>query len=146
MRTVASDIASVNTKQSVKWLDQLRGAGTRPFAPPTVGVLFGSHNWDSVRLVLQSLADAGLARSVEVLPPGTTDPTGRELGGDPILEIPDNVTDRVTLGQLFGMSDALTNYVVARTRSSSPFVIKYVPYGALSEVSHLYYGANCVSM
>ena len=38
------------------------------------------------------------------------------------------------------MSDALTNYLVDRTRSSSPFVIKYIPYGALSEVRVYIYG------
>lgn len=32
------------------------------------------------------------------------------------------------------MHDNLTHYLVERTRSSTPFVIKYVPYGALSEV------------
>lgn len=32
------------------------------------------------------------------------------------------------------MTDALTNYIVDRTSSSSPFVLKYVPYGALAEV------------
>lgn len=33
-----------------------------------------------------------------------------------------------------GMSDALTNSLVDRTRSTSPFVIKYIPYGNLTEV------------
>ena len=33
-----------------------------------------------------------------------------------------------------GMHDNLTNYLVDRTVSSSPFVIKYVPYGSLTEV------------
>lgn len=32
------------------------------------------------------------------------------------------------------MADALTDYIVNRTRSSSPVVLKYVPYGALVEV------------
>lgn len=32
------------------------------------------------------------------------------------------------------MHDDLTDYLVGRTRSSTPFVIKYVPYGALAEV------------
>ena len=34
------------------------------------------------------------------------------------------------------MSVALTNYLVNRVHSSSPFVIKYIPYGGLSEVRH----------
>ena len=33
-----------------------------------------------------------------------------------------------------GMHDNLTHYLVDRTRSSAPYVIKYVPYGSLSEV------------
>lgn len=40
-----------------------------------------------------------------------------------------------------GMCDALTNYIVDRTRSSSPLVLKYVPYGALVEVRSL----SCLS-
>lgn len=34
-----------------------------------------------------------------------------------------------------GVSDSLTNYLVGRIKSSTPCVIKYVPYGALVEVS-----------
>lgn len=40
--------------------------------------------------------------------------------------------------EAIGMHDNLTNYLVDRTRSSTPFVIKYVPYGSLSEVRLLY--------
>lgn len=32
------------------------------------------------------------------------------------------------------MSDALTKHLVKRARSDSPFVLKYLPYGKLSEV------------
>ena len=32
------------------------------------------------------------------------------------------------------MSDSLTNYLVGRIKSTTPCVIKYVPYGALVEV------------
>ena len=32
-----------------------------------------------------------------------------------------------------GMSDSLTNYLVGRIQSTTPCVIKYVPYGALVE-------------
>ena len=35
------------------------------------------------------------------------------------------------------MSAALTNYLVDRVRAPAPFVIKYIPYGALSEVRAL---------
>ena len=33
-----------------------------------------------------------------------------------------------------GMLDSLTNYLVGRIQSTTPCVIKYVPYGALVEV------------
>jgi hypothetical protein len=33
-----------------------------------------------------------------------------------------------------GMGDALSEHLVSGTTSSAPFVIRYVPYGALSEV------------
>lgn len=33
-----------------------------------------------------------------------------------------------------GMSDGLTNHLVDRTRTSAPFVLKYIPYGSLLEV------------
>jgi proline dehydrogenase len=100
---------------------------------PTIGALFGSHNWDSVRLILGGLQQRGLAEPTDALP-AEAQVRGHEVAGECILHIPDAVTDRVTLAQLYGMSDGLTNYIVARTHSSAPFVIKYVPYGALSEV------------
>lgn len=35
---------------------------------------------------------------------------------------------------IVGMSDSLTDYLVGRIKSTTPCVIKYVPYGALVEV------------
>jgi hypothetical protein len=103
---------------------------------PTIGVLFGSHNWDSIRLILKEFTDAGLMKPIAPLL-AEHQVSGFEVPDEQVLQIPDHVTDRVTLAQLFGMSNALTNYIVERTRSNAPFVIKYVPYGALSEVSVL---------
>lgn len=37
------------------------------------------------------------------------------------------------------MSDALTDHLVGRVRSESPFVLKYLPYGNLAEVSVCYF-------
>ncbi|GBE78609.1 FAD-linked oxidoreductase [Sparassis crispa] len=85
---------------------------------PRVGVLFGSHNAQSCDRILSQLAKSGLAT----------------VGADGILDLPDEVTERITLAQLYGMSDQLTNSLVDRTRCSSPFVLKYIPYGNLSEV------------
>ncbi|KAI0063089.1 FAD-linked oxidoreductase [Artomyces pyxidatus] len=88
---------------------------------PGVGVLFGSHNWASCQYILDELVKTRLAvRETE--------------DGDDVVRIRDDVAERVTLAQLYGMSDALTNHLVDKTRSSAPFVIKYVPYGALEEV------------
>jgi len=92
--------------------------GTRVGEPPALGVLFGTHNWKSCDLILEQLVMLGLANpQVE----GT-------------VWLPDQVTERVAIGQLYGMSDALTNSLVDRTRSTSAFVIKYIPYGNLTEV------------
>ncbi|KAK0192057.1 FAD-linked oxidoreductase-like protein [Armillaria mellea] len=87
----------------------------------TMGILFGTHNWTSCELILKELVMTGLAQHVE----------GEE---EEVVSLGDEVTERLTIGQLFGMSDALTDYLVGRTRSSTPMIIKYVPYGALSEV------------
>ena len=66
--------------------------------------------------------------------PSENQPKGYGLPDEPVLAISDDVADRICLSQLYGMSDALTNYVVSRTRTSSPIVLKYLPYGGLSEV------------
>ncbi|KAJ3738423.1 FAD-linked oxidoreductase [Lentinula detonsa] len=90
---------------------------------PNIGVLFGTHNWSSVKLILNELVMNGLA--------ATENPGNQEE--EPTLRLDDEVTERVTLGQLYGMIDELTSYIIHRTHSNSPMVIKYVPYGTLSE-------------
>ncbi|KAH9891215.1 FAD-linked oxidoreductase-like protein [Cubamyces lactineus] len=85
---------------------------------PSIGVLFGTHNWESANLIVEELVRQGLATSNE----------------DGTVAVEDAVAERVTMGQLYGMTVSLTNYLVNRVRSSSPFVIKYIPYGGLSEV------------
>ncbi|PIL30760.1 hypothetical protein GSI_06928 [Ganoderma sinense ZZ0214-1] len=84
----------------------------------TIGVLFGTHNWESAGLVVDELVRQRL---------GTPDANG-------VVSIGDAVAERVTMGQLYGMMATLTNSLVDRVHSSSPFVIKYIPYGRLSEV------------
>jgi len=66
-----------------------------------------------------------------------------EPGENGVVRIGEDVTERLTMGQLYGefdliqvfdkdlysavgMSDVLTNYLVGRTRTSSPFVMKCV--------------------
>ncbi|KAF8272420.1 FAD-linked oxidoreductase-like protein [Lactarius quietus] len=85
---------------------------------PRVGVLFGSHNAESCAKVLDSLVDVGLAT--------------REKDGT--VKVDDIAAERVALAQLYGMSDTLTDRLAASVRTRAPFVIKYIPYGALSEV------------
>ncbi|KAF7321571.1 Proline dehydrogenase [Mycena kentingensis (nom. inval.)] len=87
-------------------------------APQSVGVLFGTHNWESCRTIIKGLHERGL---------GVTTPEGR-------LRIEERVAERITFGQLYGMCDDLTQYLAQRMESSAPMVIKYVPYGALAEV------------
>lgn len=55
-------------------------------ATPRIGVLFGSHNEESVKRVMNGLVDHGLAEKTE---------SGK-------LEVEEAVRKRVTLGQLFG--------------------------------------------
>ncbi|KAI5900595.1 FAD-linked oxidoreductase [Schizophyllum commune H4-8] len=99
-----------------------------PTSPqPRIGVLFGTHNWASCAGILSALEERGLGKRETV-------PRGQGESADGPLVLDREVTGRVTIGQLYGMSDDLTESVAARVRSGEPFVIKYVPYGALSEV------------
>ncbi|KAI0668619.1 FAD-linked oxidoreductase [Trametes maxima] len=84
---------------------------------PIVGAMFGTHNWESANLVIDELVKQGLA-------------TAGENG----VWISDAAMQRVAVAQLYGMCDALTDHLVNRTRSTSPFVLKYLPYGSLTEV------------
>ncbi|KAG6848555.1 hypothetical protein H0H93_015963 [Arthromyces matolae] len=99
-------------------IDTRRPKGTPP--TPVLGVLFGTHNWESCELILKELVKTGLAVK------GSAE--------DDLVLLPDDVTERVAIGQLYGMCDDLTNHLVNSTASNTPMIIKYVPYGALSEV------------
>jgi proline dehydrogenase len=113
---VAQDVAG---PPATGWLANMLGrAPAAGSGAPAIGVLFGTHNRASCDLILSSLAQRGLA----------------QRGADGALVLPDAVAGRVALAQLYGMHDALTNGLVDGLRSSSPVVLKYVPYGALKEV------------
>ena len=111
---------------------------------PRIGVLFGTHNWISSELILGELVSNGLAQENDASTDGSHKGT---------LTVSSDVAERLTFGQLYGasypssfcspylshsfiagMSDSLTNYLVGRIKSTTPCVIKYVPYGALVEV------------
>lgn len=107
--------------------------GAKSIKPPRtnpghvgIGVLFGTHNWNSCNLVLDELKRVGLAKSVTTL-----DEAGKEMEK---LQLDEAVTDRVSIGQLYGMCDDLTEAIVRRTISAAPLVVKYVPYGGIEEV------------
>jgi len=92
---------------------------------PRVGVIFGTHNWASSELILGELVNNGLAHENAARTDGNRKGT---------VTVPSDVAERFAFGQLYGMSDSLTNYLVRRIKSTTPCVIKYVPYGALVEV------------
>ena len=84
---MAADVALPSARSS--WF----GFGSKPnqLKVPTVGILFGTHNWGSVRLILDRLVQKGLARTEGVTPEGES-----------IVRIGSEVTERVTMGQLYG--------------------------------------------
>ena len=65
--------------------------------PPSIGVLFGTHNWNSCGLVLKNLVDAGLA--VTTNGQGFK-PEGGELAG--VVKINDEAVERIAIAQLYG--------------------------------------------
>lgn len=67
-----------------------------PKRPPQIGVLFGTHNWDSCNLIVDELLKSGLAISE----PSAT--------GD-IARLLDPLTERVTIGQLYGTLHELSS-------------------------------------
>ena len=69
-----------------------RGKGQREQAP-SIGVLFGTHNWDSCRLILDELSRRRL---------GTV---GMNGDGEECLRLGGEVTRRVTLGKIYGESE-----------------------------------------
>ena len=131
MDTIAQDVAVSRNLRNTRW--RFDAFIRRRVKAPTIGVLFGSHNWDSIRDILRGLQSTGLAMQVGSFPPFEK-PDGQILPEDSIIELPDDVAERITIGQLYGMSNTLSNYIVARTRSSTPVVLKYIPYGSLAEV------------
>ena len=109
------------------------GAGKGGVA--AIGALFGTHNWASANLVVDEMVKLGLATHEQ----------------DDVVRVSDAAMQRVAVAQLYGeyasslsppfvsdgntgMSDELSDHLVRRARSSSPFVLKYLPYGSLTEV------------
>ena len=62
---------------------------------PGIGVLFGTHNWDSCNLFLNQLIDSGLGTVVTTIDPRS----GKNVQK---VELSDAVTERIAIGQLYG--------------------------------------------
>lgn len=91
----------------------------KPDGVPSVGAYFGTHNKESCELVKQRLLAEGL---------GEMTPQGK-------VKLKDGVEGRVCTGQLYGMSDDLTETVAMSYETrGAPMASKYLPYGALREV------------
>ncbi|PFH48288.1 hypothetical protein AMATHDRAFT_150233 [Amanita thiersii Skay4041] len=124
VKAIAADLQDKQIAES-----QIAGSWRRPSQHanekglPRVGVLFGTHNWESCDVVMEELVKANVARKETATDSGRT-----------VVVIPEQTLERVAIGQLYGMSDDLTDSLVNKTKSEIPLVIKYVPYGALSEV------------
>ena len=81
------------------WLGLFSGGGStddtkkNEILAPSIGVLFGTHNWNSCNLVLKNLVDTGLAVAGD-----------GELAGATVLKISDEAVERIAIGQLYGVS------------------------------------------
>ena len=69
---------------------------------PSIGVLFGTHNWNSCGLVLKNLVDAGLAVTANSNGHESKPEVG-DLAG--IVKISDDAVERISIGQLYGAFD-----------------------------------------
>ena len=72
-------------------IDSASSGGAKVLPLPTIGVLFGTHNWASCNLVLDELVACGLASK-------SGDGSENE-----VVQFGDAVTERITLGQLYGV-------------------------------------------
>lgn len=99
---------------------------------PIVGVLFGTHNWTSAKLILKTLVDNGLATAAKV----------PSMDGDLKINVREDVVAQVIIAQLYGtvlvsskifhtisrsfpgMCEGLTQYLVDHIESQTPMIIK----------------------
>lgn len=91
---IAKDVAKSSTPSRTRSFSSILGF-TKPEVlgsrVPTVGALFGTHNWTSCRLILDELVKRDLA---------TTE--GVTAEGESVVKIGSAVTERLTLAQLYG--------------------------------------------
>lgn len=92
---IDADTRAASPRRAGSWasLVSWENKGSDAASVPTVGVLFGTHNWESCRLILNELVKRGLATPEDVTPEG-----------EAIVKIRTAVTERLTLAQLYGKS------------------------------------------
>jgi proline dehydrogenase len=104
----AALIPRVVPVENTGWFGSLFGGSTAkrianvpgskpPLGAPAIGVLFGTHNWDSCALILQELKRNGLA----------VDDTSRRIPGlseqpEYPIKVGEETAERVAIGQLYG--------------------------------------------
>lgn len=85
----------------------------------SLNVIFGTHNAESCRLIVEGLEKNGLA----------------EDGSDGKLRLRQDVRGKIGVAQLYGMKDDLTDFMAgAFDQSGPPVALKYIAYGNLGEV------------
>ena len=101
MNEIENDVKRTSVHEQItssSWLSwfgykkETPSSPTARVSPPRIGVLFGSHNWDSQKLILSQLVKRGLA-SVD----------GALENGDPIVRVPDEIIKRLSVAQLYGL-------------------------------------------
>jgi proline dehydrogenase len=70
------------------------GLGKKEVKLPSVGILFGTHNWESAKLILSELVRNGLAEPL-------TEKKNVE-DGESVVRVKHEVVERVAVAQLFG--------------------------------------------
>jgi proline dehydrogenase len=92
-----------------------------------VGVLFGTHNAVSCNHILKSLVRSGLAKEEEEIVEATTK-EGKDNNSvrvsKKVVRLSNEVGERVTFGQLYGMHDELAEKLLECTRADAPVLIK----------------------
>jgi len=104
---------------------------------PHIGILFATHNSQSCEKILEGLVREGIAKEenghVLVGQAAAERCAIGQLFG--LLASPSKFSPNVSMaGILPGMSDTLTDRLVDRIRSPSPFVIKWVKHSSLGYV------------
>lgn len=80
--------------------DDVRSSGGRA---PRIGVLFGTHNWTSAELILGELVNNGLAHE---------NAANTDANRKGTVTVSSDVAERLTFGQLYGMSYPYRLFVV----------------------------------